>query len=92
MTEIYKTLNDMNSPFMKEPFVRLDTIYNLNSQQRLKADRVKTSANGLETTSFWGRQIWNTLGNNFEQLSSVKSFKQKIRRWDGSNCTCKICS
>ena len=38
MTEIYKTLKDMNLPFM----VRLDTAYNLKSQQTLKVDRVKT--------------------------------------------------
>ena len=31
MTEIYKTLNDMNPPFMKEIFVRPDTSYNLKS-------------------------------------------------------------
>ena len=82
----------MNPPFMKEIFVRLDTSYILKSKQRLKVDRVKTSAYGLETTFFQGSQIWNTLGNSFKQFSTVNSFKQKIKRWDGSNCTCKICS
>ena len=92
MTEIYKTLHDMNPPFMKEIFVRLDTFYILKSIQRLKVDRVKTSVYRLQTASFRGTQIWNTLGNSLKQLSSVNSFKQKIKQWDGSNCTCKICS
>ena len=77
MTEIYKTLHDLNPPFMKETFMRLDSPYILKSKQRLKVDCVKTSAYGLETASFLGGQIWNTLGNSFKQLSGVNSFKQK---------------
>ena len=92
MTEIYKTLHDLNPPFMKEIFVRIDSPYLLKIKQRLKVDQVKTSAYGLETASFRGSQIWNTLGSSFKQLSSVNSFKEKIKRWDGSNCNCKICS
>ena len=42
----------MNPPFMKEIFLGLDTAYNLRSKQRVKVDRVKTSAYGLETVSF----------------------------------------
>ena len=52
MTETYKKLNDMNPPFMKGIFVKLDSAYNLKSQQRLKVDRVKMSAYRLETASF----------------------------------------
>ena len=75
MTEIYKTLQDLNLPSMKDIFVTIDSTYILKSKQRLKVDRVKTSAYGLETASFRGSQIWNTLGNSFKQLSSVNSFK-----------------
>ena len=77
MTEIYKTLRDLNPPCMTENFVRMDLPYILKSKQRFKVDRVKTSAYRLETASFWGSQIWNTLGNSFKQLSSVNSFRQK---------------
>ena len=88
MTEIYKMLHNMNHSFMKEIFVRLYTSYILKNKQRLKVDGVKTSsAYGHETASFLGSQIWTTLGNGFKQLSSVNSFKQKVKRWDGSNCT-----
>ena len=77
MTEIYKTLHDLNPPFMKEIFVRVDSPYLLKTKQRLKVDQVKTSAYGLETASFRGSQIWNTLGSSFKELSSVNSFKEK---------------
>ena len=77
MTEIYKTLHDLNPPFVKENFVRIDSPYILKSKQRLKIDRVKTSAYGLETASFQGSQLWNTLWISFKQSLSVNSFKQK---------------
>ena len=41
MTEIYETLNGMKLPFMKEISARLDTAYNLKSQQRLEVDHVR---------------------------------------------------
>ena len=82
----------MNPPFMKEIFVKQDTAYDLKVN-RLKVDRVKTSAYRLETASFQRSQIRNTLGNSFKQLSSVNSCKaKKFKTSDGSNCTCKICS
>ena len=54
---------------MKEIFVRLDTVYNLKSKQRLKVDRFKTSACGLETASF--REVkygvlWGIVSNNYQ--------------------------
>ena len=60
--------------------MRLDIAYNLKSEQRLKVDRVEISAYGLETASFRGSQIWNTLGNSFKQLSNVNSIKQKNQK------------
>ena len=65
---------------MTENFVKMALPYMPKSRQRLKVDRVKTLAYGLETASFRGSQIWNTLGNSFKQLSSVNSFKQKNQK------------
>ena len=61
MTEIFKTINNKNSPFMKEIFVMDDSIYNLKSMFRLRAPGVLTTKNGLETLSFRGSQIWTSL-------------------------------
>ena len=69
MTEIYKTLHDLNPPFMKEIFLRLAPPYILKSEQRLKVHRVKTSAYGLETASFQESQtgiLWGIVLNNYQ--------------------------
>ena len=92
MTEIFKTINNENPPFMKEIFVREESVYNLRCMFRLKVPRVSTTKNGLETISFRGSQIWNSLPKNLKELNSVTAFKRAIKGWNGENCNCRICS
>ena len=55
-TEIFKTIDNENSPFMKEIFVREDSVYNLRCMFRLKVPRILTTKTGLEKLSFRGSQ------------------------------------
>ena len=79
MTEIFKTINNENPPLMKETFVKEDSVYNLRYMFRLKVPRVLTARNGLETPSFRGSQIWNSLPNNLKELKNVAAFKRAIK-------------
>ena len=83
MTEIFKTINKENPPFMKEIFGREDSVYNLRCMFRPKVPRALTAKNGLETLSFRGSQIWNSLPNNLKELNSVAAFKSAIKGWNG---------
>ena len=79
MTEIFKTINNENPPFIKELFVMEDSVYNLRCMLRLKVPRGLTTKNGSETLSFRGRQMWNSLPNNLKELNSVAAFKRAIK-------------
>ena len=92
MTKIFKTINSENPHLTKEIFVREDSVYNLRSMFRLKGPRILTTKNGLETLSFRGSQIWNSLPNNLKDLNSVAAFKPAIKGWNGENCNWRICS
>ena len=83
MTEIFKTIHDENSPFMKEIFVMEESCYNLRSKFRLYFPRASTTKYGMET-SFRCSQIWNALPNDFKDSECVSSFKRKIKTWNGS--------
>ena len=48
MTEIYKTLSNLNPLFMKEKFIRENTHFNLRNSKTLRVPRVVTSTHGLE--------------------------------------------
>ena len=91
MTEIFKTINNENPPFIKEIFVREDSVYNSRCMFRL-VPRVLTTKTGLETISFRGSQIWNSSPKNLKELNSVATFKRAIKGWNGENCNCRICS
>ena len=69
MTEILKNIDNENPSFMKEIFAREDSIYNLRFMFRLRVPRVLATKNGLETLSFRGIQIWNSLSNNLKELN-----------------------
>ena len=92
MTKIFKTINNNSQPFMKEIFAREDWFYNLRCMFRLKVPRVLTTKNGLETISFRGSQIWNSLPKNLKEFNSVTALKRAIKGWNGKNCNCRICS
>ena len=77
---------------MKEIFVREDSVYNLRCMFRFKFPTVLTAKNGLETLSFRGSQIWNSLPNNLKELNSVAAFRRAIKGWNGEDCNCRICS
>ena len=91
MTEILKTLHDTNLSFMKEIFVREGTRHNLKCVDRLNVPRVNSKTYRLESLSFRGSQLWNLLPNEFKTVSSLSTFKDKIKIWNGSNCNCKVC-
>ena len=92
MIEIFKPINNENPPFMKKIFVREDSVYNLRCMFRLKVPSVLTKKNGLETLSFRGSQLWNSLPNNLKELNSVTTFKCAIKGINSENCNCRICS
>ena len=35
--------------------------------------------------------IWNTVPNRYKNLNSLDKFKQQIRMWKPTTCTCKLC-
>ena len=67
MTEIFKTIHDEDPHFMREVFVRKDTM-----------PRVIFGMYRLWSVSFMGNQLWNTLPNHmFKNLLSVSTSKAK---------------
>ena len=91
MTEIYKTIADLNPTFMKEIFIRQDNPYRLKCNLRLKIPSVRTLSYGTESISFRGSHLWNSLQNSYKECDSLHVFKSKIRQWNRSGCTCKLC-
>ena len=89
--EIYKTMNNLNPPFMKNFFTLRSSSYSSRKPYDLKhirPNQVTFGSNSLESV---GPQIWNGLPNKMKSGETLKNFKLMIKQWDGPECKCSAC-
>ena len=91
MTEIYKSLNNMNPSIVWEFHEKKYVAYDLRKKNLCTLPKAKTISYGVESLSFRGSFLWNTLDDNVKQEPTLARFKNKIRNWAGEPCTCRIC-
>ena len=75
------------SEFHEIKYVKND----LRKQNHCKLPNANTTSYRVESVSFRGRFLWNTLDDNIKQELTLACFKNKIKRWAGDQCTCRIC-
>ena len=91
MTEIYKSMNHLNPSIVWEFHEKKPIMYNLRIQNLCKLPRIKTLGFGLDSLSFRGSFLWNTLDDSIKQVPTLSHFKKRIKDWTADRCTCKIC-
>ena len=87
--EIFKTLNEVNFPYMKNIFSPKE-----NSKARqndIIVKRINTSRFGTQSLRLLGPKIWNHLPSNIKSEKSFPKFKEYIKTWLGPKCRCKVC-
>ena len=87
--EIFKTLNEINPPYMRNMFTSEE-----NSKVRqndIIVKHINTSRFGTQSLSFLGPKIWNNLPSNIKSETSFPKFKEYIKTWLGRKCRCKVC-
>ena len=88
---IYKSLNHISPPIMKE-FLNLKvTPYSLLNNNILKLPKTNTSRHDTKALCFKGSIIWNIVPKRYKNLNSLDKFKQQIKMWKPTTCTCKLC-
>ena len=92
MTKIYKTTNSTNPEFMKQVFKqREDVYYNLRNKNLLTLPPTRTTTFGTGSVSFKGSLIWNMISSYLKDAKSTGIFKDEIKKWQGTESSCKIC-
>ena len=91
MTEIYKTINQINPAYRWEFFVEKDIPYNLRTKVLCRLPQAQTNRYGLDFLSFRGSLLWNTLKDEVKRAGTLTKFKKSIVKWDGKSCNCLIC-
>ena len=91
MIEIFETMNGLNPPLVWEFHERKHVTYNLRIQNLFKLPPIKTMSFRLDSISFRGSFLWNTLDDNIKREKTLACFQKRIYKWSGTSCTCKIC-
>ena len=91
LTEIYKTLHNLNPSFMKEIFTERNTCYNLRNISRISLSKPKSNCYGIESATFKGSKLWQELTNDIKTSSSLAIFKKNIKTWKDTKCNSRLC-
>ena len=90
LIEIFKSLNRISPPIMQEFFDVKVTRYSLRNNNILRLPKTNTSRYGTEALCFRSI-IQNAVPNRYENLSCLDKFKQQMKMWKPTTCTCKLC-
>ena len=90
--EIFKVKKGIAPAIMKNIFEFNYNPYSLrNDTAYFKLRNVRTVRYGIETASFVGPRIWNSIPLEIKESTSLQIFKSKIKSWTPKNCPCKLC-
>ena len=91
MIEIYKTMKNVNPSYIWEFHERKVVKYDLRTKNLCRLPKTRTTKFGIESLSFRGSVLWNSLCDTIKALPSVAAFKRAIKHWLGDKCNCRIC-
>ena len=89
--EIFKTVKQLNPPFMKDIFKLRSSHYSARNSNNLAHVRPNQTAFGSNSLMSIGPQIWNGLPNEIKLAENLNSFKVLIKQWNGPICKCSAC-
>ena len=92
-TEIYKSINDLNPPYLKNIFQSHETDRPIRTENKNNLEVLTTNQTNFGTNSlrFLGPKIWNSLPGHLKSSENLKCFKKMIKMWDGKECCCNFC-
>lgn len=93
LQEIYRTKMGLNPDYMREVFpFRANTGYALRSGETLKRDKVRTVHDGLQTASYIGAQLWDSLEPSVKAAPTLNAFCSNLTKISKIDCRCRICA
>ena len=90
-TEIFKAKNGLNTVIMEDVFNFKSLAYNFRNAETLNKSNVSSVKCGTETITSLGAKIWKILHNDYKELTSLSTFKSKIKNWETDKCPCRLC-
>ena len=90
-TLMYKVKNNLSPKIVSNIFSKYPTSYNFRNAKLWETGNTRTTLYGTETISYRGPKIWNCVPNDMKNSKTLNEFKNKIKTWKPSGCTCRLC-
>ena len=75
---------------MEDVFNFKNLAYNFRNAETLNRSNVSSVKYGTETITSLGAKIWKILPNDYKELTSLSTFKSKIKNWEIDKCPCRL--
>ena len=85
-TEVYKSVHNLNPPYIHNIYKTTVTNRRLRGQNNLHIPRVNSTTYGLNSSAYQGANIWNGLSQDLKSAIRLDSFKRST--WTGDSCRC----
>ena len=93
LREVFKTKHSLNPSYMKEVFNFKENVpYNTRAPSRFVQRPVKTTRHGLQTVSYIGAHLWDSLPASVQEVETLSVFSSKLRGIEDLNCRCCLCA
>ena len=90
--ELFKVFKGLSPVTFAEAFpVRQQSQYNMRNCSYFAMPRPKTVNHGLESLSYIGSKLWNSIPSHMKEIDSINEFEHVIKTWKPGLCSCKLC-
>ena len=89
--EMYKIKNHLSPLPMQELFTEKVNNHDLRNKRSWVTCNVRTVKYGTETIRHMGPKTWELIPAEIKESKSLPEFKERIKRWKPSGCTCRLC-
>ena len=89
--ELFKVFKGLSRVIFVEVFaVRQQSPYNMRNYSYVTMPGVKTVNHGLESLSYTGSKLWNSIPSHMKEIDSINEFKHVIKTWKPNLCSCRL--
>ena len=89
--EMFKIKNNLSPLPMQELFTEKIHQHDLRHKRSWETYNLRTVRYGTETITHMGPKTWDLVPNNMKISKSLIEFKQQIKKWKPTECTCRLC-
>ena len=76
---------------MEDVFKFKNLAHNFQNADTLNRSNVNSVKYGTEAITSLGAKIWKISPNDCKELTSLSTFKLKIKNWETDKCSCRLC-